>query len=281
MPKPKANKEAETIATATATTAVAPEVPLTTTLEPSDVQESNEKNDPSKINCNAIRRNINMYLATEEMSQSDFLQAIGSDLESFNEFMMLAGKDRGMDNKTCTGAVKFFEERERKEREERKAEKKSYYVKKRKLEDDPALCLEPTTIPSSTQTPYEIAKLTPAKPVSISKQDTKPEVYDLIDQIRSIPLPEEENVYDDCDEVRRKVSLFIAEECGSIAKFAFAIRSTPATVDKFLSRSGKDQGIFVCPSLNPNYSFFPLHSAQALDQMFIKNHFSSLKNYEF
>jgi hypothetical protein len=214
----------------------------------------------SKVSCAAVRRNINMYLATDEMSQPQFVETIGSDMDSFNEFMSLNGKDKGQDNKTYIGALKFFEEREQKEREERKAQKKTYYVKKRKIgaEEGPNPMESLTTPLPPIQAPLDVAKLTAPPSVAsfstlhrenstnstqISKQpDAKPEFYDFIDQIRAVILPNEDNVYDDCDEIRRKISLFIAEECGSIAKFSFAVRVTPATVDKFLSKSGKDQG---------------------------------------
>jgi alpha-acetolactate decarboxylase len=216
-----------------------------------------EEKSESKVSCNVVRRNINMYLATDEMSSPQFVDTIGSDMDSFNEFMSLNGKDKGQNNKTYIGALKFFEEREQQER----AQKKPYYIKKRKIgaEEDSLNPMESlTTALPPVQTPLDVAKLTAAPSVTSSstllrensanstklfkQSNPKPEVYNLIEQIRAVVLPNETNVYDDCDEIRRKISLFIAEECGSIAKFSFAIRSTPATVDKFLSKSGKDQG---------------------------------------
>jgi hypothetical protein len=256
MPKAKIVKVTEVGELPAAAAAIATTTTPAADPEPAAAEEKPE----AKVSCNVVRRNINMYLATDEMSQPQFVDTIGSDMDSFNEFMSFNGKDKGQENKTYIGALKFFEERDQKEREERKAEKKSYYVKKRKIgaEDGPNPMESLTTTLPPIQTPLDVAKLTAppsvtsssalhrensANSTKISKQpDAKPEIYDLIDQIRAVVLPNEDNVYDDCDEIRRKISLFIAEECGSIAKFSFAIRSTPATVDKFLSKSGKDQG---------------------------------------
>jgi hypothetical protein len=217
------------------------------------------------ISCDIIRRNITMLLATKEMTQNQFLQAIGDASPiAFTQFMSMMGKDKGRDNEIYYGAAKFFEDRELRERAERLAEKEALKKKnqnapnsnrKRKYENEGGVSvlndsgyypeqegcsqlLEPNSIATAGG-----ASNSSSSSALKSKNWVKPEIDQLIDQVNSTNLTaDQERVYDDCDEIRRKISVFVDEEAGSITKFSFAIRTTPAVVNRFLARKGKDQG---------------------------------------
>lgn len=58
--------------------------------------------------CDAIRKKINMFLATKEMTQTEFLRQIGGvNSNSFQRFMKLKGAYSGSDNGTYRGAVEL------------------------------------------------------------------------------------------------------------------------------------------------------------------------------
>jgi hypothetical protein len=235
------------------------------------------------ISCDIIRRNITMLLATKEMTQNQFLKAIGdASPVAFTQFMSMMGKDKGRDNEIYYGAAKFFEDRELRERAERLAEKEALKKKnqsnapnsnrKRKYDgagneggvlndsgyypeqEGSSQLLEPTSIATaggvSTSSSSSSSTLK-------SKNWVKPEIDQLIDQVNATNLTaDQERVYDDCDEIRRKISVFVDEEAGSITKFSFAIRTTPAVVNRFLARKGKDQGTLTSVPFFVSYFFF-------------------------
>ncbi len=214
------------------------------------------KGDGMKYSCDIIRRNVNMFLATMEMTQAKFLEALGGiSEEDFAAFMAVRGREKGKENPFYLVAHTFFEEREKQEREERKAilsNQASKSSRKRKSEvlDPETLTtaeIEQNHIASAHAAAKAIATATaPSASTSVpsSKKGgwVKPEIDVLIEQVHKVELPDNDKVYDDCDEIRRKISVFVEEEAFSITKFAFAIRTTPSVVNRFLSRKGKDQG---------------------------------------
>ena len=83
--------------------------------------------------CDVIRRKITMFLATKEMTQKSFLEAIGHvNSNSFRNFMSYKGRDRGSDNCTFRGAVKFFYRRDQQKKEKKAAEKAMQKAEKAK-----------------------------------------------------------------------------------------------------------------------------------------------------
>jgi hypothetical protein len=129
-----------------------------------------------------MRAKINKFLATKEMTQTKFLETIGCNSNSYGRFMKLKGTWNGLQNGVYWGAHHFFLARERQEKEEKKKEKALPVAdRKRKAEADAG----------------EAAQKKKAR-------------EDLLAAIDKIEL-EDCNVYDDCDEVRKKSLEFIAE----------------------------------------------------------------------
>lgn len=191
------------------------------------------------MSCDTLRKKINMFLATKEMTQAEFLNKIEVNSNSFRNFMHYSGPDTGINNGTYAGAIIFFAERDKKaklkQKEEQAAEKKAG---KRSAEEaithtEGASSSGPSTKKSKTETQAE-----------------------LIQAIQKIPL-RNSTVYDDCDEIRGKISRFVQTEV-PMSKFADAIDATPQTVNKFLSKKGSTAG--AGSKVYPNaYIFFEKH----------------------
>ncbi len=150
----------------------------------------------SKVSCDTIRRKITMFLATKEMTLTAFLLAIGGvNHNSYGNFMKLKGRDGGSGNGTYWGALNFFARRDKEAKEVKKqakiAEKET--GKKRKV---------PEVVENEG-----------------SNKAAKPEVV--------VELPDDLPVYDDCDEVRTKISQCIQSPGMTQAKFARNIGLTP------------------------------------------------------
>lgn len=63
----------------------------------------------------------------------------------------------------------------------------------------------------------------------------------MIAAIQAVAL-EDDKVYDDCDEIRGKISRFVQTSGVSLSKFATVVDANPQTVNKFLAKKGYNLG---------------------------------------
>jgi hypothetical protein len=174
-----------------------------------------------KDNCDAIRKKITMFLATKEMTQTEFLQQIGGvNSSSFQRFMKLKGPYSGINNRTYEGASPFFHERE----VAQKAAKADTKKRKRTVDDDAA------------DTDYA------AKKPATGESELNMNDDAVIEAIQAIRLPDE-NVYDDCDEIRRKISLLIQAPSMTQTRVCKLIGCNTNAVNKFLAKKGYNEGM--------------------------------------
>ncbi|KAI9980593.1 hypothetical protein PInf_009895 [Phytophthora infestans] len=153
-------------------------------------EEFDEENPEwSKWNCNQIRTKIRNFLGTKEMTQTAFLKLCDINSNSYYRFMNLKGPYSGCDNQTYEGAAIFFYRREKKEKTE-KAKLKALKPQDRKR------------------------KATEVKEQKTKKLKTGD---DLLKKIQDVELPDMDEdgtvaVYDDCDEIRKKINFFLGEK---------------------------------------------------------------------
>lgn len=174
-----------------------------------DDSSEDENNSGKFVSCNTIRKKINLFLATKELTQTAFLKAIGGvNSNSFGRFMKLKGPYSGCDNGTYEGARNFFDRREKK----RKAD--MIEAKERKKSETKATksALSKRPVPSDEENSSDVAE----PPRKIVAHDTE--------------LPEDLPVFDDCDEVRTKIGQCFHKKELSQAGFAKAIGMTPGTI---------------------------------------------------
>jgi hypothetical protein len=88
-------------------------------------EQMSEDNEPYlRVSCDTIRKKINIFLATKEMTQTAFLLAIGKvNNNSYQNFMRLKGSNGGCNNGTFYGAAKFFYDRDQAEKQAAKEQK--------------------------------------------------------------------------------------------------------------------------------------------------------------
>ncbi|EEY67847.1 uncharacterized protein PITG_18245 [Phytophthora infestans T30-4] len=147
-------------------------------------EEFDEENPEwSKWNCNQIRTKIRNFLGTKEMTQTAFLKLCDINSNSYYRFMNLKGPYSGCDNQTYEGAAIFFYRREKKEKTEK-------------------------------------AKLKALKP-----QDRKRKATEKIQDVELPDMDEDGTVavYDDCDEIRKKINFFLGEKTVTKAAFMRAL----------------------------------------------------------
>jgi len=168
------------------------------------------------VSCDTIRKKINMFLATKEMTLTAFLERIGGvNSNSYGRFMKLKGSHSGRDNGTYLGAAEFFAKRDEENKIAKKALKAAGKVdktlSKRKMssvddgEDNVGakkVCSHEEVLPSSA---VDVAEI-----VEESCVHTGP-------------------VFDDCDEVRRKIAVCIQSPSMNQSKFSKLIGLTPGT----------------------------------------------------
>lgn len=63
-------------------------------------------------NCDQVRRRIHAYIDSRAMKVGDFCKAIGVSNKSYNDFLRQTGRDKGMSSNTYVGALQFFHKRE-------------------------------------------------------------------------------------------------------------------------------------------------------------------------
>src|SRR5690348_8682832 len=81
-----------------------------------DADPVREEITSSKVSCDTIRKKINMFVASKEMTLMSFLSKIGVNHNSYTQFMKKKGKDGGCNNGTYWGALNFFASQKRKEK---------------------------------------------------------------------------------------------------------------------------------------------------------------------
>ncbi|RLN97452.1 hypothetical protein BBJ28_00014690 [Nothophytophthora sp. Chile5] len=175
-------------------------VPQTIQLEgEEDSEEEFDEDNPewAKWNCNQIRSRIRKFLGTKEMTQTAFLKLINANSNSYYRFMNLKGPYSGNMNQTYEGAAIFFYRRERDAKKEKEAMEKTN--RKRK----------------ATEAREEKAKKSKDGPELI-KRILDVELED-VDEDGSVP------VYDDCDEIRKKINFFLGEKVTTQAAFLRAL----------------------------------------------------------
>ena len=134
-------------------------------------------------NCNRIRTKISEFLATKEMTQTEFLRIIGCNSNSYGRFMKLKGPTSGSENGVYWGAHRFFFKRDQQKKAE--AKKLSAADKKRKAQEN-----------------------------SADQSLKKSKIVDLLKAVADITLEAGPDgsvpVFDDCDDVRKKSLEFMA-----------------------------------------------------------------------
>jgi hypothetical protein len=186
----------------------------------------------AKWNCDKIRKMIQEFLATKEMTQTKFLVIIGNvNSNSYRNFMKLKGPYTGANNGTYSGAIEFFAKRD----EAKKAIPAS--DKKRKREQAEA---------------------------AGGASKTKDEVSVLLAQIAATPLPplptpegngvtdlsyyREHAVYLSCDEVRKQAMEFLAASGIKKAEFFRAIGNVQSkSWNDFIGNRGAGEGVYMQP----------------------------------
>ncbi|KAE9039472.1 hypothetical protein PR003_g2182 [Phytophthora rubi] len=163
-------------------------------------------------NCRDIRLKIRSFLGSMRMTQLAFLKVIDVDARLYRRFMALKGSNQGDGNPTYKGAAIFFYRREQKEESEKV---KPTETKRTTAEEaQEKLKLKVKTKEKKRKTAEEREEK--AKKTRDGKE--------LLRRIEEVELPDVDEegcvpVYDDCDEIRRKIDEFLRE--GLVTKAAF------------------------------------------------------------
>lgn len=230
------------------------------------------------VSCDTIRRKINMFLATKEMTQTAFLEAIGHvNSNSLGRFMKLKGPYSGSDNGTFWGAVKFFQDRDRAAKEAKKSGKQKKGTgktatghvsggnetslvssatgkePKKRRHSATDVDIEPESDDEEygnekENQPPAAKKLKTSGSSSAAASSLTPskaknaEIDKMLTDVMEVQLADE-RVFDHCDEVRTKIGGFLHSEGVSMARFAKALDITPLPINRFMSRKGFNQGM--------------------------------------
>lgn len=172
----------------------------------SDAEDSEEEFDEdnpewAKWDCDQIRRKIRAFLRKDEMTQTAWLRQCDINSNSYYRFMKLKGPYSGNDNQTFEFASIFFYRRERDAAKKKLAEKSKPVDKKRKA-----------------------AEQLVEKEKKQKKAKKSSEGAELLQRIADTKLEDEDEngdvpVFDDCDEIRRKINAFL--RTGLVTKAAF------------------------------------------------------------
>ena len=259
-------------------------------------------NTEPKISCTSMRIKIKKFLATKEMTQTQFLATIGCNSNSLGRFMKLRGPWSGINNGVFWGSQRFFAQRgelrgvskkKKKKTTTKKTttttEKKVAEKKKAKEETTPANSTAVKAAKSTKKPPAPAAKgkartkrageddeveedeekeekekkTTKRQKKSIKKTSTddednddnddvhgdvdtrklsKTEVEALLERVNRQPEPQPD-VYDDCDDVRKKSLEFLAKYGVPTASFLRAIGNVNSNSWRtFLAAKGPAQG---------------------------------------
>ncbi len=234
------------------------------------------------ISCDTLRAKINLFLGKKEMTQTAFLKLINVNSSSFSRFMSYKGRFGGINNNTYWNALEYFTEREEKERlkkkeeakREKEAEKEAMKAvkvigKKRTVDEIGSSVLQSGKSPAGAGTgavggvaPISTATVTSTITTTILPSPSPSSSSDaaggggegggkraakaaaaeaLLKAIKEVG-PIDDSVYDDCDEVRAKISAFVQSDNMNMAKFAAALGVTPRAVTQFVAKRGHDKG---------------------------------------
>jgi hypothetical protein len=180
-----------------------------------------------KVSCDTIRKKINIFLATKEMTQTAFLLAIGKvNNNSYRNFMRLKGSNGGCNNGTFYGAAKFFYDRDQ-------AEKQAAKEQKAKDKKRPASELSTDANTSAQDSVNKMFKVSDAGtaastvPSSTAAASSSANTTHTAATPPALPeLPYDLPVFDDCDEVRGKIARLFMSKVMTQANFAKTIHLT-------------------------------------------------------
>ncbi|KAE9356744.1 hypothetical protein PR003_g2181 [Phytophthora rubi] len=163
-------------------------------------------------NCRDVRLKIRSFLGTMRMTQAAFLKVIDVDARLYRRFMALKGADEGDDNPTYNGAAIFFYRQEQNEEKVKPKETKRTAAER----EESATLIRNVAKAKKRKAPTREEKEKKTKKTRDGKE--------LLRRIEEVELPNmNENgcvpVYDDCDEIRRKIDIFLGE--GLVTKAAF------------------------------------------------------------
>jgi hypothetical protein len=196
-------------------------------------EEMDEDRERKFVSCDRVRKMIADFLATKEMTQTEFLKRIHCNSNSYQRFMKLKGSTSGSGNGVYWGALDFFEARKQQEKEEKARDPAKYKRKMAEQRDE--------------------------KKVKKAKGD------DLLDRMGKIRSEGEGNamfvdphgaVYDNCDVVRKKIREFLAEGTVTLTGWLkFIGNVNNGSYQKFMSFTGKGAGAANATYV-PAYWFF-------------------------
>jgi len=176
-----------------------------------DDDYSDDEDEKAKLSCDLIRRKIQAFLGTKEMTQTEFLRIIGCNSNSFGRFMRLKGAWNGTQNGVYWGAQRFFIKREEKAKVAKASLPKA--DRKRKATEEAG-----------------------------EKAEKKLRLSSLLTSLDAIQL-DNDNVYDDCDDIRKKSNEFIAAHCPSLSDWNKAIGNVESKQwDNFMGHKGAGAG---------------------------------------
>lgn len=245
-PTKMAESEIECATQATSPESVMSDLPVLV----SDREEcdDHEENRVATCSCDVMRRKINMFLATKEMSQAEFLRQIGNvNSNSFGRFMKLKGPDSGFQNGTYWGAQKFFEKHEK----DKKASKSIASVTGKKR-NHAEMNQSPLSKPYDQMTANELIpvalfdpKITPNATIKLPREQTR-NVQEALEKFATQGAGsleyDDQKVFDDCDEVRRKMAVITQSGLLSMSGLAGLIGNTPLVLNRFLEKKGHNEG---------------------------------------
>ncbi|TMW68912.1 hypothetical protein Poli38472_001068 [Pythium oligandrum] len=161
-----------------------------------------------KTNCDALRRKIQRFLAEKTMTQTAFLSKIGVNSNSFRRFMQYKGAYRGSDNGTYESGLFFFH----------KLEKKLGTARGKGKAKGAAAAKGP------------------------SRGEKNAQAQELFDKIHVVTLEEPVYVYDDCDDIRKKLNELIASKRVTQAALLRELDVNSNSLRRFLTTKGKRDG---------------------------------------
>eukprot|EP01083_Nonionella_stella_P287441 978423_1 len=164
-------------------------VPPPKLTEPSDDESDSEydnyldENDP-KWNCNQIRTKIRKLLTTPGFKITHWLRELDINSNSYQRYMKLKGKWNNTSNQTFSAAHRYFMKQE-------KLKKKAKAKEKNK---------------SSKQKKKDAAK---RKKENEEKKGKVEEILEGIKQVEKNGYDEDGAIFDDCNDVRKNILLFL------------------------------------------------------------------------
>jgi hypothetical protein len=158
-------------------------------------------------NCDQVRRQINTFIDNGGMKIGEFQKAIGTTSNSYHRFMKQNGRDKGSMSSVYVEAWKFFKRRDMKKLP---MPKKQKTVKVTEVDKTKA-----TTSNSTASQP------------KTTKQVSRIELD--LEKIANIELAGEDNdtvpIFDSCDEIRRKIGVYMRHDGVTQAGFVRALKS--------------------------------------------------------